>query len=140
MVYEQRPFSAGRPASEDTLEAEKLRLIWVLIDALAPSSRADLAQQLSKYAESTASPTEALAKVIQLFPFQEVTASELRQKLAEQGVSAQPKEVYNSIGYLAKTGALRRLGYGRYAVNGVQISTSDDFGGERDRHEDLSEG
>ena len=113
MVHEQRPFSVDRPVAEETLEAEKLRLIWVLVDALTPASRSELAKQLSKCAEY-ASPTEALAKVIQLFPSKEVTAAELRQKLTEQGVSAQPKEIYNSIGYLAKTGALRRLGYGRY--------------------------
>lgn len=139
MVNEPRIFSVDGPLSEQSLENEKLRLIRVLVDALTPTSRAQLARELSKYAENL-SPTGVLAEVIRLFPLgNEVTAAELRQKLAEQGVNAAPKEVYNSISYLSKIGALRRLGYGRYTVHGMQISTSDDLGGERDRHEDLSD-
>lgn len=129
------------PAEED-LEEQKVRLVRTLLDSLASETRAALLQEFAADSTlpGTITPTGVLATVLRLFPSgQTVTAAELRQQVEDRGIEAQPKEIYNAIGYLSRTGALRRTGYGRYMVNGMEISTSDNLGGERDRHEDLSD-
>ncbi|WP_127070730.1 hypothetical protein [Pelagibacterium lentulum] len=128
---------------ESRLAEEKVRLVRVLIDALPPQRRDDLIRELTRSLFSdvgASTPTEALSNVLKFAPRgQVVTAADLRKGVVEQGIEAEPKEIYNSISYLIRTGALTRLGYGRYKVHGMEISTSDDFGGEQDRHEDLSD-
>jgi predicted transcriptional regulator of viral defense system len=61
---------------------------------------------------------------------------ELKARIKEQGIEAKPKEVYNAVGYLAKRGHIRRVGYGRYIVDGIEVVTADDLGGAPSRHED----
>jgi hypothetical protein len=77
------------------------------------------------------------ALVISLPRRREWTVEEIKTELVERGVSAKPKEVYNAIGYLARKNHIRRVGYGRYVVDGVEVVTSDDLGGENSRHEDA---
>ena len=61
---------------------------------------------------------------------------EIKEKMAEHGVSAAPKDIYNAIGYLARRGYVRRVGYGRYVVDGAMLTTAEDLGGEPNRYED----
>ncbi|OOO32817.1 hypothetical protein EFR00_30265 [Rhizobium sophoriradicis] len=67
---------------------------------------------------------------------QEVTVEDVKEAVREAGLDATPKEVYNAIGYLTRKGHMRRVGYGRYIIDGVEFVTSDDFGGAPSRHED----
>ena len=68
------------------------------------------------------------------------TVGDIKQSvIQEHGVPASSKEIYNAIGYLSHTGQLKRVAYGQYIFNGVMMTTSEDFGGETDRHEDLSD-
>lgn len=125
------------------LEEERLRLVRSLVEGLSPESRELLVRELARNpyiiaAEST--PTGVLSRILRLVPKgSEVTAAALKTAVADEGIAAEPKEIYNSIAYLARTGALIRVGYGRYVVNGVEISTSDNLGGEPTRLEDLSD-
>ncbi|MGO7116265.1 hypothetical protein [Rhizobium leguminosarum] len=67
---------------------------------------------------------------------QEVTVEDVKEAVREAGLDVAPKEVYNAIGYLTRKGHMRRVGYGRYIIDGVEFVTSDDFGGAPSRHED----
>ncbi len=71
-----------------------------------------------------------------LRPRQELSVEDLKTAVKEAGFEAKPKEVYNAVGYLTRKGHMRRVGYGRYVVDGVEIVTADDIGGESSRHED----
>lgn len=69
---------------------------------------------------------------------EELTVQHIKEGVQEKGVSADPKEVYNAIGYLVRKGYMRRVGYGRYVVEGgTVIVASDDLGGESAPHEDA---
>jgi len=63
------------------------------------------------------------------------TVQELKQAIGEHGIAASPKEIYNALGYLTRKRKIQRTGYGRYAVEGMQVVTSDDLGGPPSRHE-----
>ena len=41
---------------------------------------------------------------------------DLKKRIAEAGVSASAKEVYNALGYLTRKGHIERVGYGLYKV------------------------
>jgi hypothetical protein len=138
-----RELISSKPAATDDQERAKqsLRLARMLIDSLPEQMRAELVRELANVElRKDASATGVVAKIIQMVrPGSEVTASSLRKAVADQGVEAAPKEVYNAITYLKRSGKLKRLGYGRYLVHGLGIDTSEDLGGERDRHEDVSD-
>ncbi|MCZ3380404.1 hypothetical protein [Rhizobium sp. AG207R] len=68
---------------------------------------------------------------------QEVTVDAVKEAVRDAGLQASPKEVYNAIGYLTRKGHMRRVGYGRYTIDGVEYVTSDDLGGDSSRHEDA---
>ncbi|WSH64914.1 hypothetical protein U8Q05_25850 [Rhizobium ruizarguesonis] len=68
---------------------------------------------------------------------QNITVDEIKQAVLHAGIEAKPKEVYNAIGYLTRRGHIRRVGYGHYIVDGVEIVTSEDLGGASSRNEDA---
>lgn len=136
------PFS--KPESDANERARvQLRLVRMLVDELPPEVRAEFLRQIAAEVSSPDlargdSATETIAKIISLArPGSEVTAATARKAVADRGVEAEPKHVYNALTYLKRAGKLKRVGYGRYVVEGVEFSTSDDYGGERARDEDL---
>jgi Fe2+ or Zn2+ uptake regulation protein len=66
----------------------------------------------------------------------EWTVDEIISTVKDNGLNAEKKEIYNVIGYLNRKNLIKRVGYGRYTIYGVEIVTSEDFGGEDTRHED----
>jgi hypothetical protein len=82
---------------------------------------------------------EVLDTVVRLFPVGEpVTVSEISDKVKAEGIEASPREIWNALGYLKRKGHVRRIGYGRYLVDGVGVDTLDNLGAPpRDRN-DLS--
>lgn len=81
---------------------------------------------------------EVLNLITKLLPERrDWTVSDLKESVREEGVQATAKEIYNAIGYLNRKGHIRRVGYGRYVVDGVEVVTADDLGGENSRHEDC---
>jgi Fe2+ or Zn2+ uptake regulation protein len=79
---------------------------------------------------------EVLDNIVRWIPRDSAwTVDEAKQGISEKGVSASPKEVYNALAYLTRKGHVRRIGYGRYIVDGVELVTSDDIG-EPARYED----
>jgi hypothetical protein len=127
---------------ERELEEQKVLLIRTLLHSLSAETRAALLKEFAaEAADTSGSPTGVLATVIRLFPPNHpVTVAELRRAVEDHGLDAEPKEIYNAISYLSRTGALKRTGYGRYRTSdGMEISTTDDFGGELHRYEGLSD-
>ncbi|MBZ9753899.1 hypothetical protein LB524_01240 [Mesorhizobium sp. ESP6-5] len=134
--------SSKSTASQETVQAEQtLALIKTLLGSLPAAQRDLVARELLKVVGTPDSPKagDVLSSVVSLMKHrEEFTVAEVRQHV-EDRVGAAPKEVYNALGYLTRKGRLKRIGYGRYEVDGVGLSTSDDLGGEMDRHEDLSD-
>ena len=126
------PSPADRAADQRT---EKIiDAIRTLLDALSPAEQ----ERVLRAVRPSATPRagEVLGAVVRLLPSKsEWTVGEIKQDVAAAGLEAQAKEVYNAVGYLARRGHVKRLGYGRYVVEGVGIVTSDDLGGEPARDE-----
>lgn len=73
---------------------------------------------------------DVLEAIVKLLPRKPTwTVGDIKQEVSAKGVSASPKEVYNAVGYLTRMGHMRRVGYGRYVVDGMEVVTSDDLGG-----------
>jgi hypothetical protein len=64
------------------------------------------------------------------------TVEAIKQEVASQGIPATAKEIYNSLGYLTRKKRIRRVGYGRYLVEGGLLETADDLGLEPARDEE----
>jgi hypothetical protein len=59
------------------------------------------------------------------------TVREIREVVADKGVKAEAREVFNAIGYLARRGRVQQIGYGRYRLldYGVVVEDLDLDGG-----------
>lgn len=78
-----------------------------------------------------------LGTVVKFLPSKsEWTVGDVKKQVAAAGVAATPKEIYNALGYLSRNGHIRRVGYGRYLLDGALMVSSDDLGGEPTRSED----
>lgn len=139
------PFMHGKSqaprSSNDDRDEQTLQAVRLLVQSLSAEKRAQLAHELAQSElDQEPGPSGVLATIIKYLPRgRSVTVADLRKEVANRGVEAEPKEIYNAIGYLARTGRLVRQGYGRYMVDGVEIETSDELGGEMTRHEDISD-
>jgi hypothetical protein len=132
----KQPASDG---SRDRRVEQTLALIQTLLGSLPQQDQErffrEIADKVRPMPPSRAG--DVLGAIVQLLPQRRKwTVAELKQRIGERGVSASPKDVYNAIGYLARKGRVTRVGYGRYVVDGMEIATSDDFGGANSRHED----
>jgi len=108
--------SAVRTLIGELPEAEQYRLLDELRRKLHPIS--------------TPQAGDVLSAIVRLFPKRrEWTVEELKKDVHAQGVPAEPKEIYNALGYLTRTRKIQRIGYGRYIVEGMPFHASDDFGG-----------
>jgi hypothetical protein len=80
---------------------------------------------------------DVLSAIVRLLPSRpDWKVEDLRRSVDAQNVEATPKEVYNALSYLARKGRIRRVGYGRYIVDGAELTTVDDLGLPSTRHED----
>jgi hypothetical protein len=107
--------------------------------ALSEQDREDVLDELIEQLRPIPTPRagEVLDAIVKLLPRRkDWTTQDLKEGVTEKGVSANPKEVYNAIGYLVRKGHMRRIGYGRYVVNGTVVVASDDFGGQTTSQED----
>ncbi len=126
------------PSSADHVLDQRTEKIFdairTLLDALSPAEQ----ERVLRAVRPSATPRagEVLGTVVRLLPSKsEWTVGEIKQDVAAAGIKATAKEIYNAIGYLRRRGHVKRHGYGRYTVAGVEIVTSDDLGGEPTRDE-----
>jgi hypothetical protein len=114
--------------------------IKALLALLPPDERElailEISEMLKPFPQAKAE--RVLGKILQFPRDTAWSVEELKGKIAECGIEAKPKEVYNAVTYLARKGHIRRVGYGRYVVDGIgfEIDTADDLGGPNIRHED----
>jgi hypothetical protein len=123
---------------------DRLMAIKAVILSLAAIVRPERAALLLTEVESAASLIPARSRggpiydnIVQFLPKQrEWDIRQAKAELDSRGVQAEKKDVQNVFGYLARDGRVRRVGRGRYLVNGTLLITSDDLGGEPTRCED----
>lgn len=108
-----------------------------MLDGLPPEQREAVLQHLKLSAAGLGRRPGTLANtVVRLMPKDSpFTVDSIKKKAADEGVNATSKEIYNAFGYLTRKRQIRRLGYGRYLVDGVAVVTSDDLGGEPGPHD-----
>lgn len=83
---------------------------------------------------------DVLATVVQLIPRERAwTVLELKREVEKSGADIDDKSLYNAIGYLTRRHHIKRIGYGRYEINGMIVETTDDLGGQRSITEDDSD-
>jgi hypothetical protein len=114
--------------------------IRTLVAGLPPQEQERVLREITEMLRPISAPRagDVLGTLVRLLPKRrDWTVADLKQVIGETGVEASPKEIYNAIGYLNRKGHIRRVGYGRYVVDGVEVVTADDLGGESSRHEDL---
>ena len=128
--------SDDRLAADSQDIAEKIK---ALLETVPQEGREAILESIAEFVKPI--PVERAGEVLGVVVRfvqrqQEVTVGAVKEAVREAGLQATPKEVYNAIGYLTRKGHMRRTGYGRYSVDGVEIVTSDDLGGASSRHED----
>jgi hypothetical protein len=110
-----------------------VRAISTLIEGLTPAQKEHVLREVTEKLRPIAAPQagDALGIVIQLIPRdREWTVGEIKKRIEEQGAPVTAKEIHNAVGYLTRKRHIRRLGYGRYMIDGMVYVTSDDFGGQ----------
>jgi hypothetical protein len=117
-----------------------ISLVKALITELPQQEQERLLQDITKMLQPIPAPRagDVLRTIARILSRKEKwTVGELKENIDAHGIRASPKEIYNALGYLTRKGRIRRIGYGRYAIGGVELVTSDDFGGPTARHEDA---
>jgi hypothetical protein len=112
--------------------------IRILLSALSLPDQERVLSEIANTIRPIAAPRAGgvLGAVVRLLPrSSEWTVEQVKHQVAAEGVSATSKEIYNAIGYLTRKGHIRRVGYGRYLCEGMELVTSDDLGGEPARYE-----
>jgi hypothetical protein len=125
---------------DDDLRLQKIAdAINTLLSPLQPQEQDRILRKITENLCHLPTPKarEVLGVIVRLFPQNESwTVDALKQRISERGIEANQKQVYNAIGYLNRKGHIRRIGYGRYVFDGIEIVTSEDLGGQPSRHED----
>jgi len=120
-------------ASDRDRVVKTLDLIRALLASLPDADRARFLHELTATIKPMSGPRagEVLGAIVRLLPQrQSWTVAELKQTIDERGITATPREVYNAVSYLTRKGHIRRIGYGRYLIDGVPVVTADHLGGQ----------
>jgi hypothetical protein len=137
----RHPKSNSSPigASVDSRRQEIRDEIARLLDGLSAVEREGVLREVAAAVCPMTAPRAkgVLGTIVRLLPRQKSwTVDEVKQKVASEGVEASPKEIYNAIGHLTRNRHLKRVGYGRYLVEGGLLITSEDLGLEPGRNDD----
>jgi hypothetical protein len=119
--------------SSDTRTEAMVAAIITLIDGLSPSDRERVLQRLTERLRPIPVPRAGgvLGVVVQLIPRdRDWTVKEIKQRAEEAGELMGEKALYNALGYLTRRQHIKRIGQGRYVINGMAIVTGDEIGGQ----------
>jgi hypothetical protein len=126
---------AADPHADSVLAAAR-----TLIGALPPEERTRILTELTKafrpIPEPKAGSSDVLAEIVRLLPQQRSwTVEQIRKRVEESGLKAEPKAVYNALTYLKRRNDIVHHGYGRYTVEGMSFVTSEEAWGTLTAHE-----
>ena len=127
----------GNLVTKEARVAEVIQLIRSLVAMLPPERGGVFLESLRELGVTSQSSNRSgpvYDNVVDLFVRtrrRDWSAAEVQAALADSGVQADPKAVYNVLGYLARRGRLRRYGRGRYLLVdlGVGIELDQDLEG-----------
>lgn len=134
-MLKKAPDSSERESADAAAEQRAKTLasaVRTLISELPESEQHRLLDELRHKLHPISAPQagDVLRAIIKLFPKRrEWSVEDLKKDVHAQGVPAEPKEIYNALGYLTRKRKIQRIGYGRYIVEGIPFHASDDFGG-----------
>jgi hypothetical protein len=129
-----------RPDTIDPHVESVLAAIKTLLSGLTAPERervlGELAKAFRPISEPRAAASNLLSEVVRLLPEQRSwRVEDVRRRIEERGITADPKAVYNALGYLKRKGWIQHDGYGRYTAEGIHFVTSEDLGGMPSRSE-----
>jgi hypothetical protein len=123
-----------RNSPTDPHEASILAAMTALADGLSPDARkrvlAAICQKYEPIPTPRAGSGEVLAEIVRLLPEQRSwTVEQIKTRVEEKSIGADPKAIYNALTYLKRRKDIVHDAYGRYTVQGMHFVTSDDLGG-----------
>jgi hypothetical protein len=135
------------PSEDNSLQAapdprldNAVGAIKQILEMLAPADRERALAAITEAIRPIPAPRagEVLGEIVRLLPSRrEWTVENIKREIAARGIGASAKEIYNSLGYLVRKGRIRRVGYGRYLIEGVGLlETADELGVEPARDEE----
>lgn len=130
------------PPSNNTSDQQSIAFgdaVINLFKALPKSEQQRILPAMSAILDPIPAPRagEILGTVTRFLPRKsDWSVADIKGEVAVAGVRATSKEIYNALGYLVRKGHVKRVGYGRYLVEGTLLVTSEDFGGKPGGHED----
>ncbi len=139
--------TTAKPLPRRDLTAEEARperianAIMVMMESLSEYERELVLQKLTDKVQAIATPRAGTTLDAVVITFKHnrgipLTVQQIKSAVADRGVSATPKEIYNALGYLARKEHVRRMSYGQYVMNGIGVVTSDNLGVEPRRNDD----
>jgi hypothetical protein len=128
------PVSANRTCESEAdpevaLAADMLRAAWERVPEAKRRAVADLLADIFVPVRAPKRGGPVLENVIELFKNErrpEWSAGDVVTALSDRGVSAEPKKVYSALTYLSGMKILRRIGYGRYIIEGGALLITND--------------
>lgn len=123
------PTASGEP--EDERDAAVMRAVMTLLDTLPEARRQTVLQRLSASARPVAfrKSSDMMGIVLDFIKGKKSwTVGQIKDEILQQHTDVNPKDVYNTVNYLAKSGRIRRIGHGKYMIDGNLVISSDQLG------------
>lgn len=130
------------PDDEDERDAAVMRAVLTLLDTLPEARRQLVLQKLSNSSKpvSTRKSSEVTGIVLKFIQNKKSwSVNEVKNEILQHHADTNPKDIYNTVNYLAKTGRIKRVGHGRYMIDGNLVVSSDAFGEEPFRNDDQAD-
>jgi|SRR5665213_1251680 len=110
-----------------------------LLAGLSPEQQERVRAEIHKSFPSNSAPRagQVLGTILKLVPRdREFTIEDVKKGIESEGIPATAKAIYNALGYLTRKKEIKRVGHGRYIVDGAMLETIEDLGvGPPTRHE-----
>lgn len=118
-------------SADDERDAAVMKAVLTLLDTLPEARRQLVLQKLSAGTKPVSSRRsgEVMGIVLNFIQNKKTwSISQVKDEILQQHTDANPKDIYNSINYLAKTGRIKRIGHGKYMIDGNLVVSSDPLG------------
>lgn len=117
--------------ADDERDAAVMKAVLSLLDTLPEARRQLVLQKLSAGTKPVSAKRagEVMGIVLNFIQNKKTwSVSQVKDEILQHHSDANPKDIYNSINYLAKTGRIKRIGHGKYIVDGNLVISSDPLG------------